>query len=322
MEVCGMSTGAPRRDALAPLPCTPACKVAQRNARFASALGLAAAPSAAPAYDAPLFRFAATDRRAALAVQDALGEFVQSPRAAAQLRPLLSQLALRAGTEPPRVSVALLDFATRLAHVYGLDVEPCTEQGAVRMGTLTHARGADVRVRRARGAHVPTPLLTEYMATHAQHVKQALASPAASPRPAWGGGAAARGASPAPPAPARFNALALTGLPAHLVAGPCVAHADAGARGARRAPVVARRRARHAARAARHPAGAAERRGGRECERRRGRRAVWDLAPSERRLVALADEIRAVLGAPVAVELVGYDARARRVVETWAAARA
>lgn len=317
-----MSTGAPRRDALAPLPCTPACKVAQRNARFASALGLAAAPSAAPAYDAPLFRFAATDRRAALAVQDALGEFVQSPRAAAQLRPLLGQLALRAGTEPPRVSVALLDFATRLAHVYGLDVEPCTEQGAVRMGTLTHARGADVRVRRARGAHVPTPLLTEYMATHAQHVKQALASPAASPRPAWGGGAAARGASPAPPAPARFNALALTGLPAHLVADPAslTPMLAPAARDGRRSwhvdaldtQLVLRDiqlEPQSAAAVASASAGASD-------------GPCADLAPSERRLVALADEIRAVLGAPVAVELVGYDARARRVVATWAAPRA
>ncbi|KAI3617521.1 hypothetical protein CBS9595_003430 [Malassezia furfur] len=304
-----MAAGAERRDARAPLACTPACKVAQRNARFASALGLAAAPAAAPAYDAPLFRFAAAEPRAARAVQDALAEFVQSPRAAAQLRPLLHQLALRAGTEPPRVSVALLEFATRLAHVYGLDVEPCTEQGAVRMGTLAHARGADVRVRRARSAHVPTPLLTEYMATHAQHVKQALATPASSPRPAWG----ARAASPAPPT--RFNALALTGLPAHLVADPAslTPMLAPATRGGRRQWHVDALDTQLVLRDIQlEPLSAA-------AVASAGAGGPADLAPAERRLVALADELRAALGAPVEVALVHYDAPARRIAQTWAA---
>ncbi|WFD00043.1 FKBP12-associated protein [Malassezia yamatoensis] len=218
MEVCAMSSETPRRDALAPLDCTPQCKVAQRNAQFASALGLTSAPNASNLYDAPLFRYAATERRSAQAVQDVLADFVQSPRTSAQLRPMLQQLALRNNTEPVRVSVALLDFATRLAKIYKIETEPCTDQGALRFGPLTHAHGADLRIRRVRGAHVPCPTLLDFMASNPSVVKRCLASPAGSPRPAWN---SSRTSSPLPgqqnlPA----NAIMLLHLPEQILNDP------------------------------------------------------------------------------------------------------
>lgn len=322
MEVCGATRATPAADARAPLACTPECKVAQRNARFASALGLAAAPSSDTLYDAPLFRFAAADRRAALAVQDALADLVQSPRTAVQLRALLHQRALRTGAEPTRVSVALLEFAAALARVYHLDTEPCTEQGALRIGPLTSARGADLRVRRARGARVPTPLLTEYMAANPERVKRTLAAPArATPtRPAWGAPAppaAAQSQPQSPHHPARLNALALTGVPAALHDDPAslTPVLDAATLGGRRRWRV--HRTDHAlvlcdiqleplsaAAVASAPAP--------------GPRAA--LTAPERRLAQLLDDVQAALqaaGAAAQAHLVAYDAAAHRVLRTW-----
>ena len=209
MDVCGMSTVSPRRDALPTLECTPQCKVAQRNARFASALGLASGSSAGEAlYDAPLLRYASAERRSALAVQEALADFIQSPRAAVLLRPQLQQLAIRNGMEPARVTTALLDFTTALAKVYGVEVEACNEQGVLRIGTPTTARGTDLRLKRARGSRVPSPLLSEYIAANPERVKRTMA------------------AAPAPvvrtttSAPMRFNAVALSQVPAHLAEDP------------------------------------------------------------------------------------------------------
>lgn len=163
LEVCGASrTG---RSPPAPLECTPSCTVAQRNARFARALGLSKS-EAGVSYAPALVQFVAAEPRAAQAVQDALGDFVTSPRAASQLRALLTSLAQRRGTEPVRVTGALLSFAAELARAYGLETDPCTPQGLERMGpTPANGRDADLRVRRARDSRIPRQLLTEYAVT-------------------------------------------------------------------------------------------------------------------------------------------------------------
>ena len=102
------------------LSCTPACKVAQRNARFARALGLDVR-SEHVSYAPALVQYVAQDPRGAQAVQDVLNEFVQSPRAAAQVHSLLASYALRRGCEPIKVHMDLLTFVEQLARMYHLE---------------------------------------------------------------------------------------------------------------------------------------------------------------------------------------------------------
>ncbi|WFD31800.1 FKBP12-associated protein [Malassezia sp. CBS 17886] len=207
MDVCGGST-----DALA---CTADCKTAQRNARFASALGLAAATRDAQ-YSDDVLRYAAQDRRVAAAVQDALGEFIQSPRAAAQLRSALSASAARTFADPVRVDADLLAFAAALASVYGLDAEPCAPDGVLRP---RDARVGDLSVRRTRTSRIPAPLLTEVLD---RSPARGTAAPGEAPR--------VRAA-----APRRLDAVVLSGLPAPLAADLDVLDAAlAPVRGARR----------------------------------------------------------------------------------------
>ncbi|WFD20070.1 FKBP12-associated protein [Malassezia caprae] len=147
LDVCGSS---------APLACTPACEVARRNARFASALGLRAA--APVEYGAPLRQYVALDARGAQAVQDVLSEFVQSPRASAQVRALLVAYTLRRGLDAIRLREPLLAFIEQLAAVYHVATE--------------RVDAHDVRLRRTRESRIPPVLLTE--ASAAQPARAAL----------------------------------------------------------------------------------------------------------------------------------------------------
>lgn len=214
IEVCGASMGTDsKRSATEPLACTPACKIAQRNARFASALGLDSkltqATSASVTYAPSLVQYVGEDTRGAKAVQDVLNDFVQSPRAAAQLRAMLTSYSLRRGCEPVRVHGALLTFAEQLATAYQLDVEKCTPEGLQRIGpTPPNGRDADIRVRRTRTTRLPAVLLTDYVLTAPT---RASVPPSTAPKPA-----ASTAAMP------RANALVLEMLPASLRDEPAV----------------------------------------------------------------------------------------------------
>lgn len=181
-----MATSQPQRDVLPMLPCTPACKIAQRNARFANALGLASGARSEEVYAPELVRYARAEKRAVVAVQDALSDFIQSPRAAVLLRAQLQQLSVRTGVEMPRVSIGLLEFVQQLAPVYGLETELCTEQGEVRMGAMpTLARGTDLRLRRTRAARIPSVLLSEYLVRHPGQAKIPAPSSTSAPAQAF-----------------------------------------------------------------------------------------------------------------------------------------
>lgn len=193
LDVCG---GGP------PLTCTSACDVAERNARFASALGLRAS-SASVEYDASLRQYVALDARGAQAVQDILNEFVQSPRASAQVRALLVAYTLRRGLDAIRVREPLCTFVEQLAAVYHVATERVTLDGV-----------EDVRVRRTRDSKIPSVLLTE--ATAAQPARAALEARRAR-QEAWAH----------VPATARLqgNALVLRSVPASLQAPDALAAA-------------------------------------------------------------------------------------------------
>ena len=184
LDVCGAAPGVDR-EPVPMLSCTPACKVAQRNARFARALGLDVR-SEHVSYAPALVQYVAQDPRGAQAVQDVLNEFVQSPRAAAQVHSLLASYALRRGCEPIKVHMDLLTFVEQLARMYHLETELCTLSGLLYTGPLVSpARDADVRVRRTRDTRIPSVLLTEYAAT--QPARSALeARRHVSPRTPYG----------------------------------------------------------------------------------------------------------------------------------------
>ena len=213
MDVCGAVAGGGAPAASHQLECTAACRMAQRNARVASALGLAAPPAAARTdalYSDALVRFAASDRRTAQAVQDVLCDFVQSPRAFVYLRQQLQLHAVRQGLEPPRTGSSVLAFARELAGVFSLAVEPCTEEGALQTGTAPTGR-VDLRLRRTRECKIPEPLLVEYVAANPDRARRALAyapPPTPAPKAPWAPAATRR--------PSALNALVLSGLPAHL----------------------------------------------------------------------------------------------------------
>ena len=151
LDVCGAGP---------PLACTSACEVAQRHARFASALGLQATPATVE-YGAPLRQYVALDARGAQAVQDVLNEFVQSPRASANVRALLAAYTLRRGLDAVRLREPLLSFIEQLADVYHVATERVASEGP-----------EDVRLRRTRESRIPAVLLTE--ASAAQPARAAL----------------------------------------------------------------------------------------------------------------------------------------------------
>lgn len=165
LDVCGAAPGVERKPA-PPLECTPACKVAQRNARFAQALGLDAQHREETTYDAALVQHVAIDPRGAQIVQDVLNEFVQSPRMTSQLRMLLVSYVARRQCEPIKVNTALLVFTEKLARTYHLDAELCTPEGLLFSGTPPPGgQGVDVRVKRTRDTRIPVVSLTEYAST-------------------------------------------------------------------------------------------------------------------------------------------------------------
>ncbi|WFD35249.1 hypothetical protein MCUN1_002100 [Malassezia cuniculi] len=208
MEVCGMSTAAAAagKKPIGSLECTSACRVAVRNARFADALGLA--PKTAPKlpqFSNELVRYFATDRRAALAVQQSLCDFVQSPRASVSLRHQLQMHSVRTATEPVRVTQGLLAFASALARAFDLEAIPVENAGAMLSGL--GARGADLDIRRTRTSRIPHPLPSETFAH--PHADRLVA-------------AAMRPQSPAPPKKVtkrpEYNAVLITGLQEPLAA--------------------------------------------------------------------------------------------------------
>ena len=165
LDVCGAAPGI-ERPPVPPLECVPACKVAQRNARFARALGLDTQREEV-SYSATLLQYVAQNPRGSQAVQEVLNEFVQSPRVSAQLRALLTSFAVRRGCEPIKVDAPLLAFTEELAHAYHLEVGLCTPQGLIHTGPVpSNGRDVDVRLRRLRDTRIPTVLLTEFAASH------------------------------------------------------------------------------------------------------------------------------------------------------------
>jgi len=272
LDVCG----AP------PLACTPACEVARRNARFASALGLRAA--APVEYGAPLRQYVALDARGAQAVQAVLNEFVQSPRASAQVRALLVAHTLRHGLDAIRLREPLLTFIEQLAAVYHV----ATERIA--------AEGPDVRLRRTRESRIPPVLLTE--ASAAQPARAALEARRAQ-QAAW--------TAPARP---QGNALVLRPVPAALQAPDALDAALADVR--RGPPACAWTVAAYDDYAVLHAVqlGPQSLAAVAQATPRRGTEA---LRPGERRLVALGDAVQAALPG-VGAELGVFDgARATHI---------
>ncbi|WFD07357.1 FKBP12-associated protein [Malassezia vespertilionis] len=280
MEVCGRSSA---QDAV--LACTSACTTAQRNAKFASALGLVRDTSKV-AYEEELLRFASSERRTANALEEVLADFIQSPRATQLLRAALCQRGVR-------VNAAVLQTAMLLSRHYGLETETCTEDGVLRMGVLPPSGvGVDVKLRRARHARIPSMVLTEYLDTHPDRAKRAAAARLAT-----------RTAQPAP-----CNAVQIVPVPAHLRGALDAVLAPATLGGRRSWRLVQTEDAAFltditleslslaaVASSAAPPAYAT-------------------LSPRERRLGGLVDELNAVLGGAMQAVLVAYEAgRVERV---------
>ncbi|PKI83367.1 hypothetical protein MVES_002568 [Malassezia vespertilionis] len=267
------------------LACTSACTTAQRNAKFASALGLVRDTSKV-AYEEELLRFASSERRTANALEEVLADFIQSPRATQLLRAALCQRGVR-------VNAAVLQTAMLLSRHYGLETETCTEDGVLRMGVLPPSGvGVDVKLRRARHARIPSMVLTEYLDTHPDRAKRAAAARLAT-----------RTAQPAP-----CNAVQIVPVPAHLRGALDAVLAPATLGGRRSWRLVQTEDAAFltditleslslaaVASSAAPPAYAT-------------------LSPRERRLGGLVDELNAVLGGAMQAVLVAYEAgRVERV---------
>lgn len=205
------------------LECTNACRVAVRNARFADALGLAPKHQT-PSFSNEFVRFFSLDRRAAMAVQQSLCDFVQSPRASVSLRHQLQMHSVRTATEPLRITQSLLSFAAALARVFDLETTHVENTGAMLTGL--GARGADLDIRRVRTSHIPQPLPSELLTQpHAELIlaeKMRPKTPAA-PKNVW--------------KRREFNAVIVTGLPETLAADATLLNAaleDASLSGRRR----------------------------------------------------------------------------------------